>query len=909
MKRQAPYPALAEPSPKCPPFSDLARFSKRSLLPSSPQNLKEATMATTLEPGSYVQLIQGSHLNKYGRVEKLTAKQLYVKIPGVQNLVRKYKTSVKVVKQSPATRSDDENDGNNRKEQSEVAHSPRNEQSASESVSERPRMNRIPFDVDRNGDSEDEWTIVSDASEREKPTSLSPTRVASFDAVGSFNDGSDSQSLEGVGDRQHDNVAISSRTSTPLASPRYVVDSLSRVVSPDTTLIYQGVNGRNEASSNESINAATTIVFDDTFEIASISPRGSDASSMVTAESQMFEDSFSFTEFSMDDLETDDYEHGLPVDGSEHHDVESPRDRDEIPSNITERRQRQQNSYTNSANTSDSAASSTMSESSGAGWRVQGCVSVPHNFGGIEIEKISLLSPGVKSNKHRTFAHYLFGSRLNQVELPIPRSSKKVQEIHVQKEVSWQGRSYHLLSSKLHQESPQNYKYGGPRARVTLQYVAVSGTGLETINLQEELGKIADFASLEPHKAAARLELFESPAATSNIKARSLLILDDLSSSDFEEIPEHCNVGCGFIPRAVIRRLLGNHAVGQRTSAFQVRIFAPRLGVFKGMLQEKDGIDKIQLPSSMRKVPPSTIVGEDWACLLVTKRFPSDDNVKVAKLLAQDSIPESWKDVSRLKPMVPRVWESLGVPRNVSQRYIEEATKPQGLQHAFLGGVADPTNCLPEGHVFAPGMANYQRDTLFVTRCPCIEPEDGFLLPIVTTKPKGMSNASWSALNDIHFGTIIFANSTEGRCSLPETIANGDLDGDLYFVCWNDDIVGNVHPTQMVLKKATAKMTKDVHDAELHHEWLLAAQRQMTDIVAFAALCQLIGKLYTQAIKVAKDSPDGIDDPDCRALGRAYKKALDLGKHGGKLFLPAHLWIKVKPVDLHRYLTSEEEQD
>ena len=50
----------------------------------------------------------------------------------------------------------------------------------------------------------------------------------------------------------------------------------------------------------------------------------------------------------------------------------------------------------------------------------------------------------------------------------------------------------------------------------------------------------------------------------------------------------------------------------------QVRIYGPRLGVVKGMLRRKPGIQRIQLPPSMMKVPPSAVSDEDWAVIVVT---------------------------------------------------------------------------------------------------------------------------------------------------------------------------------------------------------------------------------------------------------------------------------------------------
>ena len=53
---------------------------------------------------------------------------------------------------------------------------------------------------------------------------------------------------------------------------------------------------------------------------------------------------------------------------------------------------------------------------------------------------------------------------------------------------------------------------------------------------------------------------------------------------------------------------------------WQVRVFAPRLGVYKGVLATRRGIERIQLSPSMRKVGPSDAARPgSWATLLITK--------------------------------------------------------------------------------------------------------------------------------------------------------------------------------------------------------------------------------------------------------------------------------------------------
>eukprot|EP00957_Ditylum_brightwellii_P021731 1639108-Ditylum_brightwellii.AAC.1 len=64
-----------------------------------------------------------------------------------------------------------------------------------------------------------------------------------------------------------------------------------------------------------------------------------------------------------------------------------------------------------------------------------------------------------------------------------------------------------------------------------------------------------------------------------------------------------------------------------------------------------------------------------------------------------------------------------------------------------------------------------QRD-LFVTRIPCMEPADGWRLPVVWEKPAKMHQDDWEWMNNLGFGGIIFANPKVGTKPLPEIIAN-----------------------------------------------------------------------------------------------------------------------------------------
>lgn len=532
-------------------------------------------------------------------------------------------------------------------------------------------------------------------------------------------------------------------------------------------------------------------------------------------------------------------------------------------------------------------------------------VSMPDAVGGMRIETMRLAPPGKVIPRDRTFAGYHFKHRLLSCEIPMG-SSKVTHEPMYTTRIVHNGRNYELLCSKLQKEKSGGYAMSMNSSKFSLHFVRCDDNGW----LQKNLEELADFAALPSHKVASRLELFQTPAMKSKIKARELLILDDLSSEDFDCIPENCNEGCGFVPRGIITRLLGNSTKGKRTIAIQVRIFAPKLGIFKGMLVERRGITNIQLPPSMLKVGPSRSPNaSDTAIMIVKGIFPGETTLQVGRVLNPLRVkppPVSFQHEARLKlsHMITDLWESLGVPNSMIQSYKRSLKDVIEIRHSYLVGVADPTGIIPEGHIFVPGLgvAQGHLDTLFVTRCPCMVQEDGKLLPVLRSKPTGTDQLDWDFLNSFAFGAIIFGNSRPGFQALPTTIANGDLDGDLYFLCWHKEIVEHIEALPFALNKIMPVVV-EVEEANVvrHSDWLSRAQDIACDLGAAADLNHLVGTLYNLSKKFARDSQVGAHDPAAVAFGKAYQASLDLKKHGGQVSLPSHLWTHLPP-QLHKYV-------
>jgi hypothetical protein len=86
---------------------------------------------------------------------------------------------------------------------------------------------------------------------------------------------------------------------------------------------------------------------------------------------------------------------------------------------------------------------------------------------------------------------------------------------------------------------------------------------------------------------------------------------------------------------------------------------------------------------------------------------------------------------------------------------------------------------------------------VFVARSPCLEPSDAKVLKVVSSKPSRMPQDSWKQLCGYLFGHIIFPVPKTSGLPVPTIVGEGDLDGDDYFVCWEDKILHELAQPQV----------------------------------------------------------------------------------------------------------------
>ena len=100
-----------------------------------------------------------------------------------------------------------------------------------------------------------------------------------------------------------------------------------------------------------------------------------------------------------------------------------------------------------------------------------------------------------------------------------------------------------------------------------------------------------------------------------------------------------------------------------------------------------------------------------------------------------------------------------------------------------------------------------------------------------------MSDETWKTLEERPFGDILFPQRGP---ALPESIANGDLDGDLYYICWDKEIVKTVHPQPCGNRKEEDEV--EVKCSLYHYQERKAGSvqpRQGTEICNFGEISPL----------------------------------------------------------------------
>ena len=189
---------------------------------------------------------------------------------------------------------------------------------------------------------------------------------------------------------------------------------------------------------------------------------------------------------------------------------------------------------------------------------------------------------------------------------------------------------------------------------------------------------------------------------------------------------------------------------------------------------------------------------------------------------------------------------------------------------ATLIGVVDEDGILEEDEVFvqirrdnfkekSDGGQQVLQTSMLVTRNPCTHPGDLRLLKAVD-KPELR-----------HLVNVVVFPS-KGIRPLCNMMAGGDLDGDVYFICWDQELIKHLDVQMM---EEPAKYSKPVVIKDKPHGESLA------DYFVFYLERDVLGKLANLHLALCdQNGQKGPLTEDCLTLSHLQSVAVDFAKHG-----------------------------
>ena len=183
-----------------------------------------------------------------------------------------------------------------------------------------------------------------------------------------------------------------------------------------------------------------------------------------------------------------------------------------------------------------------------------------------------------------------------------------------------------------------------------------------------------------------------------------------------------------------------------------------------------------------------------------------------------------------------------------------------------LMGIADPTGSLPEGHVCIvregvvlgqSGGSESEADKVVIYRSPgCLEGDMRKATNTVTAElHKVLAGAARPRCNAIFFSIL-------GNCSMADEMGGGDLDGDMFMVLADPEIVSNFSPRPRWILPPVSEPNAQPPTSLLK---LFMQLRHST--------CSLVGDCATRLLALADSA--GLDNPEVQRLGCGYYRALD----------------------------------
>lgn len=375
-----------------------------------------------------------------------------------------------------------------------------------------------------------------------------------------------------------------------------------------------------------------------------------------------------------------------------------------------------------------------------------------------------------------------------------------------------------------------------------------------------------------------------------------------LTVSSYEPIEDWKNEkyifsdGCGMISLELAREVAQKLNLPKVPSAYQIR-FAGFKGVVAVYPQNSS---PLALRPSMKKFETHH---RGLDILNIAEPFPCYLNRQVILILSALGVPDSSFETLQLNHLkyLAECFNTNGIisvkDLNVSdldhkdpfmrtlisaqyrQQLTELLTKtriavPQGR---ILMGVIDESGILAENEVFCQidddHLNNFVVEgKVMIAKNPCMHPGDVRVLTAIKSPE----------LEAYSRNVIVF--SRNGTRPIPNMCSGSDLDGDLYFVTWDQGLIPPKTDEPMSYEGLPASEKSDpITDEDLK------------DFMVFFIKNDQLGTIANTHVAFSDQLEDGVRDPACMALARLFSLAVDFPKTGFVAKVPKEVRVKKYP--------------
>ena len=373
-----------------------------------------------------------------------------------------------------------------------------------------------------------------------------------------------------------------------------------------------------------------------------------------------------------------------------------------------------------------------------------------------------------------------------------------------------------------------------------------------------------------------------------------------LSVSSFNNVPDwedngFCfSDGCGMISSKLSQEISEKLNLEKVPSAFQIRFAG-----FKGVVAVNPEIEGLSLRPSMKKFEtdhPSLDV------LNIAEAFPCYLNRQVIMILSALGVPDSAFEKLQLDHLkyLAECFNSNGTlslrdfnisdldPKDpfmrslISAQYRQQMTElltktriavPKGR---ILMGVVDETGTLAEDEIFCQVRDEHLNQVIegsvMIAKNPCMHPGDVRVLKAVRSP----------VLEAYSHNVIVF--SRHGPRPVPDMCSGSDLDGDLYFVSWDESLIPPQVDEPMDYKGLPAKVKTNPITCE-----------DLKKFMIFFIRNDQLGAIANTHVAFADQLEAGVRDPACMALAKLFSLAVDFPKTGYVARIPKEVRIEKYP--------------